>query len=79
MGFIKLLIARGANIDAVTSRGSTALIVAAEWGHPDVIQALITKGLQIYIYKSIALQTINSKQFRSELDYVSNFPVHPPV
>ncbi|HTO81056.1 MAG TPA: ankyrin repeat domain-containing protein, partial [Methylomirabilota bacterium] len=41
---LDLLLAHGAPLDAADNRGRTALMIAAERGHPEVIAALLAAG-----------------------------------
>ncbi len=41
---IDLLLARGADIDSLDDRGQSALMIAAERGHPDIVAHLIEAG-----------------------------------
>lgn len=41
---VKLLVERGAALDAADNRGRTALMIAAETGHPEMVNLLLTLG-----------------------------------
>ena len=40
---IKIMIRKGAKLDEITADGSTALIIAAQRGHSEMIELLLTK------------------------------------
>ncbi len=44
---VKLLIDRGADVNAMTQGGSSALGIAAEFGHADIVEILINKGANV--------------------------------
>lgn len=52
-----MLIANGANVDAITGSGWTTLIWAAFFGHTDVVEYLIYAGNK-KIYMKITLQSV---------------------
>jgi serine/threonine-protein phosphatase 6 regulatory ankyrin repeat subunit B len=47
VGLAKLLLGRGAEVDARNDIGYTALHFAARWGHEDVVETLISSGADI--------------------------------
>lgn len=46
---VKMLLKKGANIDAADCEGETALMAAASWGYSSVAQELIKKGNELKI------------------------------
>ena len=44
---VRALLAAGANVDALTSRGATPLWIAAACGHADVVRALLAVGAYV--------------------------------
>jgi ankyrin repeat domain-containing protein 17 len=44
---VKVLIKRGANIEAKTSAGKTALMIADENSHPDIFTFVLEKGAKV--------------------------------
>ena len=43
----KLLLDKGADVNAKTGKGKTALMMAAENGHADIVHALLGKGADV--------------------------------
>src|SRR3989344_3541997 len=44
---VQLLLDRGANVDAVSLRGHTALMMAAQWGNVDIVKLLLDRGANV--------------------------------
>jgi ankyrin repeat protein len=44
MDVVELLLGAGAPIDAVDNRGRTALMIAAELGHGEIVDLLVARG-----------------------------------
>ena len=62
MNIVKLLIDKGADVNAKTDDGMTALIVAAENGQADVAKLLIDKGADINV-KNPETDSLNNLGF----------------
>ena len=54
-GVVKLLLAAGANVNAVANNGYTALMIASEKGYTDVVQ-LLSRSSWISYRKILILQ-----------------------
>ena len=63
---IELLLAHGAVIDDADDRGNTALMIAAELGHADVVDVLLARG---------ADRTKRNRQAKTALDLAANADV----
>jgi ankyrin repeat protein len=62
-GVVDLLLSRGAQIDAVDDRGRTALMMAAELGHAEVVTMLVGRG---------ADRSVRDKTGRSAFDLATD-------
>jgi ankyrin repeat protein len=60
---VDLLLSRGAQIDATDDRGRTALMMAAELGHAEIVEMLIGRG---------ADQTVRDKSGKTALDLAAD-------
>jgi len=47
LALVKLLLAQGANKEALTQEDATPLYIAAQYGHKDVVKVLVDKGAEI--------------------------------
>jgi ankyrin repeat protein len=60
---VDLLLSRGAQVDAIDDRGRTALMMAAELGHAEIVEMLIGRG---------ADQTVRDKSGKTALDLAAD-------
>ena len=54
---VQALLAHGADIHAMANRGETALILAALYGHTDIVEELLDKGANIEVTDSVMEST----------------------
>ncbi|WQF85400.1 Putative serine/threonine-protein kinase, active [Colletotrichum destructivum] len=71
---VELLLARGANVNAVLRKGWTALFWAARRGNPQIVRALLTKGANVHAMDEEGSQPLTSvlnKKRTKDMDKVA--------
>ena len=68
---VKVLLAKGAEVDAKNNLGSTPLHEAARKGHLDVVKKLLAKGAEVNAKTNVGDTPLQSAAFNGHLDVVN--------
>jgi ankyrin repeat protein len=88
VGRVELLLDRGANINAQSSAGNTALHMAILAGHQDLAHLLLQKGANISLQNKSGKSVVQLARERGKIHWIENgvpkeifqkFPMSPPL
>ncbi|RUM60358.1 MAG: hypothetical protein DSY53_00845 [Persephonella sp.] len=71
--YVKLAIAKGANLNAKDDKGSTALHWAVYYGYKDIVRLLIMQGANPYITDNYGLTPIDVARFNQKTEILKIF------